>query len=145
MRERRRAFLAAVEHSDKHVHCGLSCQFVVLVHAWPMWAAGPPLVLNHEDIFWHAQVTGLHPISDLMVKAENRIRALLLQPAVEKGFVHPRFADLEERPQPPRRRKATLPDFVTGAEAVLDQGVDPCVQHKARAFVTKFDHFLKGP
>ena len=28
-----RTFLAAVEHSDEHVHRSLPCQFVVLVHA----------------------------------------------------------------------------------------------------------------
>jgi hypothetical protein len=64
---------------------------------------------------------------------------------MEKGFIHPSFADLEKRLQPPPRRQAPLPDLVAGAEAVLDKGVDSCVQHKARAFVTEFEHFLEGP
>ena len=145
MGKRWRAFFVAVEHSDEHVHRCLPCQFVVLIHTRPMWTAGTPLVLHHENILGHAKTIFLNPVSDFMVKAEDRIRALLPQPAMEKGFVHPRFADLEERFQAPRHRQLALPDFVTSTETVLDQGVDPRVQHKAWALASEFKHFLKGP
>jgi len=52
-----------------------------------MRTGGTPLVLDHQNIVGHAQATGLHPLFDLLVKAEDRIWALLLEPAVEKRLL----------------------------------------------------------
>ena len=58
-----------MEHSDEHVHRGLSCQFVVLVHARPMRTAGTPLVLNHENIV--ERFGGLDPMEIPAVLVRN--------------------------------------------------------------------------
>ena len=142
--ERRHAGRVAVDHADNHLDGGFSDHIVVLIHPSPVRVVRPPFQLHQANILRHAAAKVGQPFPDHMIKCQDEIGFLLLEPFLEESRFPAGFVDQIKRAGALGGTQLPLADVDAGAETAVHQMIDDVIQHQGRTLVSHLQGLLHG-